>query len=118
MKSSTVWRHCTYLDLISNVEGVVVATVREDDAVKGRGHTIGTGCLAPGPSVLEVGRWLLNPGATAKDDEPSNDYEEQGTNLYDSNAVGEPVCILCVENQCCRLLVDELRHVGLMRRVW
>lgn len=36
---------------------------------------------------------------TAEDNEAGDDDEQQCTNLDDTDAVGEPVCVLCVEHQ-------------------
>ena len=36
---------------------------------------------------------------SAEDNEAGNDDEQEGANLDDTNAVREPVCILCVEHQ-------------------
>jgi hypothetical protein len=89
-----------YLDLVDDVKRILIARVREDDAVEGVRQPI-WGCPSL-KGVLKVGKRLRNArDVAAQYDETREGDEDERQQLDNAYAVGEPVREASVESADC-----------------
>ncbi len=87
----------TDLNLVCNVKGIVVTSVREDDSVQGIGQTVHRGVFSPLKWVPEVRFGIFDFCTASQNHKTGNDDEEEKSDFDGTDCVGQIIREFCME---------------------